>query len=54
MTVGREHNERLTTLKNLKRQTETSGTHADILPDLRVIQYLCVVHRTSLVHTAAE
>jgi hypothetical protein len=35
----RQHNERLNTLTNPKRQTETSGTHADILPDLRVIQY---------------
>jgi hypothetical protein len=40
MTVGRQHNERLNTLTNPKRRTETSGTHADILPDLRVIQYV--------------
>jgi hypothetical protein len=39
MTVGRQHNERLNTLTNTKRRTETFGTHADILPDLRVIQY---------------
>jgi hypothetical protein len=38
MTVGRQHNERPNTLTNLKRRTETSGTHADILSDLRVIQ----------------
>jgi hypothetical protein len=38
MTVGRQHNERLNTPTNLKRRTETSGTHADILPGLRVIQ----------------
>jgi hypothetical protein len=39
MTVGRQHNERLNTLTNPKRRTETSETNADILPDLRVIQY---------------
>jgi hypothetical protein len=39
MTVGRQHNERLNTPTNTKRRTETFGTHADILPDLRVIQY---------------
>jgi hypothetical protein len=39
MTVGRQHNERLNTRTNPKRRTETSGSHADILPDLRVIQY---------------
>jgi hypothetical protein len=26
-------------MTNPKRRTETSGTHADMLPDLRVIQY---------------
>jgi hypothetical protein len=38
MTVGRQHNERLNTLTNQKRQTVTPRTHADILPGLRVIQ----------------
>jgi hypothetical protein len=39
MTVGRQHNERSNTLTTPKRRRKTSGTYADILPDLRVIQY---------------